>query len=427
MKRLLFSCILLPIIFSSCKKEDQGNVQQYQKGVVTTVGTPDVNPVSKSIGTAGGSITSADGKLSIDFPAGALPANETVTIQPITNQGPAGINKAYRISPHNIQFAKPVKLTFHYSDSDTAGSAAQYLGIAYQDPEGVWQAVRYTEVNTSAKTVSVTTTHFSDWNMFQGLAMKPEIVPALVTGQSVDLKVYVAMEDVFVKLPSDADLVVPLPNPKEVPEKYVKQWIKSGEGTLAANGNQAKYTAPSTVPARNPVSVTAVLNIAGKGEYMLVCNITIISAEGILVSAGGGAGSGSHKLIRVPQASYDTLQNRTRISAYEEGGDAQNSKRIEISFPGRGENIGGAFDWNRDNGVQVSYIVKTNGVNTVYNSWFSDASTWYNSPGSLGISSYGKKAGEYVTGQFTASKAGYADGGKTFTTLNGSFSVQLTR
>ncbi|MBO9202292.1 MULTISPECIES: hypothetical protein [Niastella] len=422
MKKICLFGFLATVCMLACKKSQDGNDSNNSKeeGLVTAVGAPAGTPVSKSIGNTGGSISSTDGRLTIDVPAGAFNTAQQITIQPISNNGPSGVNKAYRITPHNIQFAKPVKITFSYNDSDVSGSAPAFLGISYQNEQGIWQAKRTTIVDTTAKTISALTSHFSDWNIFRGLEMTPEDT-VIETGKSLKLKVYVALEDVFVPLPVEGeDLVVALPARKEVAEKYVKQWIKSGDGTLTPQGNAATYTAPNMEPTRNPVSVSAELNIPGKGKLYLVSNITVVSDEAVIIKAGAGPGSGSYVLTKAPQAIYDAVNNVTHISVHDAAGDAQNSKRVELVFKG---NVADTIAWNHNHDVELTYTVRTNGVNTVYKSVWSNINGWHDSDGGVYLASFGNK-GEYIMGTFAASKAGYLNGLETATSLSGMFKIK---
>src|SRR5687767_11364860 len=83
----------------------------------TPVGTPIGNAEQQQIGTNGGIFTAAGGRITLDFPSGALNTNTTITIQPVTNNCPGGTGDVMRITPHNVNFNKPVKLGFSYSDS----------------------------------------------------------------------------------------------------------------------------------------------------------------------------------------------------------------------------------------------------------------------------------------------------------------------
>ena len=133
---------------------------------MTAVGTPTGSPVTKTIGPAGGTVLSADGRVELNFPANALATNTNITIQPVTNTAPNGTGVSYHFTPDGTKFGAPVTLTFHYSDSDANGTDPLFFYIAYQDSAGVWQAdFKNREIDTVAKTASLSISHFSIWSM----------------------------------------------------------------------------------------------------------------------------------------------------------------------------------------------------------------------------------------------------------------------
>jgi hypothetical protein len=64
----------------------------------TKVGTsPLATQVTKDIGPEGGTLTSADGKLTITVPKGAVARNTRFSIQPITSENDMGVGGGYRL------------------------------------------------------------------------------------------------------------------------------------------------------------------------------------------------------------------------------------------------------------------------------------------------------------------------------------------
>ncbi len=108
-KVFILFAIAFAMLFTACKDN-------------TTNPDPEPEPeVSKQIGTQGGTITSKDGNLTLDIPAGALSGTETITISKIDPDelGPEfdeikeilGIAEAYELGPDGLTFAKPVTVT----------------------------------------------------------------------------------------------------------------------------------------------------------------------------------------------------------------------------------------------------------------------------------------------------------------------------
>jgi hypothetical protein len=241
--------------------------------LVTAPGTPDGTAVSKAMNGTGGSITSADGRIKIDVPAGALPAAETITIQPITNQMGSGVGHAYRITPHNITFQKPVTISFTYTNDEIKGTLPAFLGIAYHQANGGWLSVGGAQVDTINKKITVTSTHFSDWGFFTSLYLKP-IDARVQTNETLEISVLgtvAVQEDVRIK---DQFLMEPF----IIYANHIRKWNYSGEGNLQVNGLNATYTAPSKVPARNPEAISVEIKMEKPGTFLLVTNIKVVSA-----------------------------------------------------------------------------------------------------------------------------------------------------
>jgi len=94
--------------------------------------TPDPGPapnvVSKEIGPDGGEITSADGLLTLTFPAGALGNTETITIAPLDADSlgsefdDIGVEIAYDLGPDGLEFNLPVMVSFNDDQDPNVGS-----------------------------------------------------------------------------------------------------------------------------------------------------------------------------------------------------------------------------------------------------------------------------------------------------------------
>jgi len=123
--------------------------------VVTPIAPiPAAIPSSASIGPTGGSIRSADGRLTLKVPAGALAAPTTLSIAPVTNGAPNAIGSAYSLSPVGTQFAIPAQLVLAYTDADLNGTGAGALGIASDDGTS-WQAILGGSLDPAARTLTV--------------------------------------------------------------------------------------------------------------------------------------------------------------------------------------------------------------------------------------------------------------------------------
>ncbi|MBS1149671.1 MAG: hypothetical protein H6Q89_1369 [Myxococcaceae bacterium] len=233
----------------------------------------------KLIPVTGGTLVSADQRLTIDVPAGALATAQKITIQPISNGTPGGKGLAYRIGPEGQTFTAPVKLTFRYSGTDLAGSEALALKIAYQDKEGRWNTIKSVVRDETAKTVTVETTHFSDWSLLGGWQLMPPFA-SVGAGKAVDLTV-VTCNSKGTGSDELAELVYTC-----VPEPdffTVEDWAVNGTpgGTVAlgqvasSRVGTARYSAPNSQPQSNPVGVEAIAKDKSGRKTLLISSIWV--------------------------------------------------------------------------------------------------------------------------------------------------------
>jgi hypothetical protein len=222
-------------------------------------------------------VSAPDGRIALTIPAGALASNTVISIQPLTNMAHGKIGAAYRLTPEGQTFLTPVTLTFPYTDQDLLGTSAEVLGAAFQTADGYWQWAGDATVDTAAKTVSIGSSHFSDWSLVKGLQIRPPSKTVKVNG-SVGLKV-VGCYDPSSPDPRgykcDDDDELTILNP-------VSEWSVNGRpggggvfGTVLGSGATATYTAPATEPIPSTVAVSARVDRGAK-VTRVVSNITIV-------------------------------------------------------------------------------------------------------------------------------------------------------
>ena len=250
----------------------------------TAVGVATGGAVSATIGAGGGSLSSLDGKLTITVPSGALAANTTIGVQPITNFAHGKIGAAYRLTPDAQTFLKPATLTFAYSDDELVGTSVDMLGAAFQTVTGFWRWIGDATVNASAKTFSVNTSHFSDWSKVMGIQMRPASKAVRVKG-TVSLLVTVCYPasitapsgDELTSLGYNCDLSDELAilNP-------VGDWSVNGvpggsgsTGTVTGSGTTGNYVAPATKPSPATVAVSARVDRSSRSPVRVASNITV--------------------------------------------------------------------------------------------------------------------------------------------------------
>ena len=284
-QRIWMALLVLTLLAAGCSKSGTTHDTPVPEGPAvpevpetTPPGTPVGMAEQVVVGPEGGIVTTADDRLQLVFPAGAVQTATTVTIQPITNNCPGATGNAYRITPH-INFAKPVTLGFSYGDSDYVASFPAALTIAYQDDQGRWQAAPNMVKDTANKKVWVTTDHFSDWSLYKAIELIPYST-VVEPGQSVALHLLQLNE-------FKNDSLLPLPEPVKKRGGMVQEWKLAGEGALQPKGDEATYTAPGAIPAKNPVAVSAVLKQRGNWQVTLVSNI-YIGNEGLYFRIDNG-------------------------------------------------------------------------------------------------------------------------------------------
>lgn len=380
---------------------------------VTQAGVPDGTPaVQKVIGTAGGSLKSHDGGMTVTVPAGAFTGNQTVKIQRISSTNPLAGGQGYRIEPHGIKFAKPVTLTIQAGDSLLTGTFKGALGIAYRNDKGIWMAMPKAVVNETAKTVSVQTTHFSDWEFFKGVRLKASATQ-LDMLQASNLRVEGNLKVFNDPLESEEPLSNALIDPK-----LIKSWTLAQKyGTLIPKGAEAVYGAPGYLASTpwNPNAVTVELNGPGNAKYLLVQGIQVVAGYFEFQIGGGPVKTFSASpLIRVG----------SRWTAVDHEEEATG---IRISMGIKGNLVPGSYPWTFPTDDTGTYLYITIGNETwhaIYDDPATQAVEIIPSPGEIKITGVNDKTG-YVRGTFSATRAGTASSDfKNQVRMTGYFYIQ---
>jgi hypothetical protein len=246
----------------------------------TAAGLPEGLPTFATIGAAGGSLASSDGRLTVVIPPGTFASGTEVGIQPITATAPGALGSGYRLTPEGVTFAQPVTLRFGYPADEAAANATDLMRVATRDSRGHW-IVQPVTPDAGARTLSVTTTHFSDWSYVGGL----QLVPASATlevNRSMTLRT-IDCGDWPDPNGTNAQRVL-LECRTAAIRDWPTSWAVNGsgggnatDGTINTIDNLlvvARYDAPGAPPAQNPVAVSASLD-GPAGRMTLVSNITV--------------------------------------------------------------------------------------------------------------------------------------------------------
>lgn len=375
---------------------------------VTPVGTPVGEIMTATIGPAGGSIQSADERIRVDIPAGALTASQTISVQPLDkNHCPGGTGSAFRLLPHGLTFARPATITVNYDEQDLEGTAPELLRIAYQNEQKSWQSPITKSLDTTARTLRIETNHFSDWALLKGAVIEPSVT-AIDPGASVKLLVTYNIFE------SDSDNER-IPTQQVLDDKYIKRWtLERGEGAIDQNGTHvATYIAPERIPATNPAVVAVVLSmkIGNVQREIRVRSKIYVLGEGLIYRINGGpwipttAPLGLSR-VQVKSGYYFTVQTGSVIPGI--------SSTVNLSWPVTGlqEENGFVSPWKlktSDNDLLIPQLTITTGSSSqrIYAFYYAENQTAHPSPGELRVSRTVEGKGKpYHVGSFTMMKAG---------------------
>ena len=282
----------------ACKK-DKEKPKDEENPVVTALvrpkGTSTGTAVTRRIGPAGGVLASSECSVTLNIPAGALKEEVTIGIEPITRTNIAGVGQSFRLTPHALQFEKPVSVTYAYDAEADSVAMVETFGFAYQMASGVWKFVGASSYDIQWGTVTFKTTHFSDWSVMNRVSLSPlnaslepgdkQVIKALIFTES-------KYEDLLVPLTGDAGTEpgYPVGTPVPLPAKYIKSWNLTGPGNIiSSNGNTITYQAPSSVNGFTNATLSLALNAPVTGTFLLLSNIEIMGDGWAELTIGGSA------------------------------------------------------------------------------------------------------------------------------------------
>jgi len=397
--RFVATLMATGLFFTACKKEKKIPDEAFEP-LPTPVGNVYGQPTTATIGAQGGVVASPDGRIQVTIPAGALSTNTTISVQPLKNTCSGGIGLNYRLLPHGTQFAKPVTIKFSYAQYIDSISSPDALVIAFQDEKGIWKIPQGSAVDKANKTVTIQTSHFSDWGLMKYLALEP-VYWVLSAGERVTLRVvkYTEVDDklgvVYSAEPSGP--VAAMGKATALNESLIREWSKAGGGSLGANGNTALYIAPAEVSGPNPVAISVQLKSAS--TLLLVSNISILPRHGVAIKLDG-ADIITYKDARLTEQNGDlTLEWRdTSINAW------QGAIGIP-DFTGPGH-----YSWNQDNQFWYEEPLRIGDHSII--SFLDQGTQSVPSAGLFTVSRWGAR-GEIVSGDFFIDNAGEYDANGT--------------
>ncbi|HTB89920.1 MAG TPA: hypothetical protein VK743_18280 [Steroidobacteraceae bacterium] len=245
-------------------------------------GDPQGTATTQMIDVTGGSVTSADGRITLNIPAGALGTATTISIQPITNTIPNGIGLGYSLQPEGTTFAAPVSLTFRLSTTEALALDSTF--VATQHADGLWYSQPNQQRDGSAQTVGVSTTHFSDWTIAETLALDPAKA-RVKTSDGTNFTAHILLvqdDDDELAQPGTEEIAVPQETVLDNQLNGSKIWsvngIVEGNSQFGEVRSPGSYTAPVNEPTPNTVVVTLTMQF-GKAKVIAPAEATIYAQE----------------------------------------------------------------------------------------------------------------------------------------------------
>jgi hypothetical protein len=352
-------------------------------GEVRPIGDPLDAAENFTLDANGGSITSADGSITIHFPAGAVSSTTPVTIQKLLNTTPNGVGHAYRLTPHT-DFGSPVTIVMKYSLDSM--SVLDGLGMAFQDETGVWNAIEVVDHDKDAQTISVQTTHFSDWSLFESVRISPAF-SVVEPGDEVALKATAVFKG--------EELLTPLTGVSRplgsmaLDPKYISGWNIEGPGTFVSSGSTARYKA--TADYGSTANITLSLNIPDAPA--VVAKAKVIIGGSYVTFAGGPYGTVT--VHGFAGAMYDATSKNTIITFNGKLGDGEYS--AVINYPGSGA---GTIAWVMTKDKECHVVTQHNYPGgSVFGTFADPDSQKSHHDGSVTIDSY-QPVGKFITGTF---------------------------
>lgn len=258
------SIALLLLIASSYIVHAQKTNNAHRKLCITPKGNVFGKIASAEIGKDGGRIESADGKVELIFPQGALEKNTIISIQPESNTMPAGRGTGYRLEPSGTVFKKPVKVIMHQSDEELKNIQRPLVSLALQDHRGQWRTVSDVKLDSVNKIMTGMIKHFSSLVVYDKALLIPRDKTVKVnTTANFLIYMFETISDIEDTEIWEFEYRMVMYDMGYFETKDPPLWRVNGKkngdavhGTVAPGIGEAVYTAPAQVPQSNPVTIT---------------------------------------------------------------------------------------------------------------------------------------------------------------------------
>jgi formylglycine-generating enzyme len=127
-----------------------------------------IGGVTATVGAGGGTVTTGDGNVTLEVPAGALDSETEITVAPqMTYPADERLvpGTCYEFGPDGTQFAVAVQMTLAYDEANLPAEATEADLAIHRVVGDGWEAVADSAVDTVAKTVSAPVSGFSTYGV----------------------------------------------------------------------------------------------------------------------------------------------------------------------------------------------------------------------------------------------------------------------
>lgn len=279
-------------------------------------GVPAGEPVSVTIGPAGGTLATDDGGFTLTVPAGALGEPTVITVHPMVSTAPRSFGTAYRVEPATLSLLAPATLELAADEATLGGLPPGFIGIGARRADGSWYGLAGTDADVATRqavrrgvaasrdgrVVSVTrVSGQGEWVEFVLIAQwVPDPLPPIVVdrGASSIIRILACLreeERSSVPGPAGQDALPALPQC----QPSIREGTWSVEGTLGGSASlgfvaagtptsTAEFLAPNTVPTPNPVTVSVSLFWRARGLTAPPLRIPVAIRSGLLLGTATG-------------------------------------------------------------------------------------------------------------------------------------------
>lgn len=253
--------------------------------VISPLGTPTGPATTATIGSTGGSLADPTTAFTLTVPSGALAASTAVAVTPLNSattpwDSPSG---GFGITGLGALTA-PATVKLKYTAGNVQSPSPSTLGVAMQDASGAWWVFPNPTWDGAALTVTLDPAAFAA--IPSAPSRSPQVRPFAGRLDATSLWVYERFYikgkgDLFVN--DNSTYAAGICDPKAVAsgnDKFLQfedgtcqnsetssgqvDWSASAgtiTHTCAAAGCVAPYVAPASVPAQNPITITAVYKV----------------------------------------------------------------------------------------------------------------------------------------------------------------------